>query len=150
MQNIDTLIAIRHLLTNAIMSLTEKQWLNIPTQFDNNIAWNVGHINVVQQSVIYRLSGFDGYTTKAQARQFLPETSPKDWSTTPDIALLKQQTSTFGDQLKQDFSEGKFTEFTPYTTLAGFHLTSLEEAISFNNFHEGLHIGTILALINFV
>ncbi len=153
MEAINTLIHIRKLLTGAVSDLTDAQWLAIPAGFDNNIAWNIGHINVVQQSLIYRLSGLRGHTTKEQAKLFLPGTSPGNWSAAPDLDLLRQQTATLGNQLKQDFAAGQFTADTPYTsytTSSGVHLTSFEQAVTFNNFHEGLHFGTILSIINFV
>ena len=52
--------------------------------------------------------------------------------------------------LKQDYEAGLLSGFRPYTTFTGITLETIEDALAFNNFHEGLHLGTILALRNFV
>jgi hypothetical protein len=51
------------------------------------------------------------------------------------------------DQLQQDYDQGVFKEYTSYTTSAGVTLENIEDGILFNLYHEGLHLGTILALL---
>ena len=48
---------IRNLLYNAVKDLSTNQFLKMPTGFDNNVAWNLGHILTVQQRIIYKRSG---------------------------------------------------------------------------------------------
>ena len=147
---IDMFRQTRQLLALGVQGLTAEQMLAIPAGFDNNIAWNLGHILTVQQSLIYRLSGLPTYTTAEQNRLYRPGTSPADWPAPPDleelIALIPLQVT----QLAQDYAEGKFTTYQEYTTSLGVRLQRVEDAIGFNTFHEGLHLGTILALRNFV
>lgn len=153
MNAINTLIQTRTLLHKAVANLSETEWLTVPDGFDNNIAWNVGHINVVQQSLIYRLSGLPTYTEKIHAKMYLPSTNPTMWTelgVQPDIPLLIEQTTTFAELLKQDYEAGKFVQFNPYTTGTGIQLSTVEDAIAFNNFHEGLHLGTILSIRNLI
>jgi hypothetical protein len=50
------------------------------------------------------------------------------------------------DRIKQDYQSGKFKEYKDYTTSMDIALNSIEDAISFNNMHEGMHLGYILAL----
>jgi len=40
-----------------------------------------------------------------------------------------------------------FTNYSDYETSFGLNLTSIEEAISFNNIHEGIHFGYLLAMV---
>jgi hypothetical protein len=47
---------------------------------------------------------------------------------------------------KEDYEKGIFKEFMQYTTSANVTLHSVEDAISFNLFHEGLHMGAIRAI----
>jgi len=48
--------------------------------------------------------------------------------------------------LEKDHAAGKFKSFQPYKTSAGVPLNDVEDAIAFNHFHEGIHLGYILAL----
>ena len=41
----------------------------------------------------------------------------------------------------------KYANFQTYTTVTGVYLGSVEEAMGFNNFHEGLHFGVMLSII---
>lgn len=139
----------RNLITAVTSTLTDDQLFMIPTGFDNNIAWNLGHIVAVQQSLTYRLAGLPTLTTREQNRMFRPGTSPADWAERPDPAELRRLLAESTEQLLADYPD-KFTSFQPYTTTTGFSLASIHEAVAFNDFHEGLHLGAILALRNLV
>ncbi len=47
---------------------------------------------------------------------------------------------------KVDFENGLFKEFNEYTTSVKVTLKNIQDAMAFNIYHEGLHLGTILAL----
>ena len=48
--------------------------------------------------------------------------------------------------MQQDYDNGLFTEYSEYTTSYNITLSSAEDAIAFNNVHEGLHFGYIMGL----
>ena len=50
------------------------------------------------------------------------------------------------DQAEADLRAGRFEQYRAYTTTPGVVLASVEDAVRFNLFHEGLHLGAILAL----
>lgn len=150
MDSINILIQDRHLIQQAVAGLSDRQMLTIPPGFDNNIAWNLGHIVVVQQLLHYRLCGLDMAVSDQQIAMFKTGTSPADWPIEPDIASLPALLSELPQKLLVDYQTGRFGDFTPFTTSTGIYLETLEEAIAFNNFHEGLHLGFILALRNIV
>ena len=50
------------------------------------------------------------------------------------------------DTLEEDYNEGIFETYTAYSTSVGVELDSIEKAIAFNNYHEGIHLGIILAI----
>ena len=50
------------------------------------------------------------------------------------------------DWLEEDFSNGIFKSFDEYPTSYNVTLNSTEDAINFNNVHEGLHLGYIMAM----
>ena len=50
------------------------------------------------------------------------------------------------EKTKEDYTAGKFITYNEYTTSTGFNLTSTKEAIEFNNYHEGLHLGFMMVI----
>ena len=49
-------------------------------------------------------------------------------------------------KLESDYSNTIFSNYNSYTTSYNITLSSIEEAIQFNNVHDGLHFGYIMAL----
>lgn len=122
----------------------------MPNGFDNNIAWNVGHLIVVQQLLCYQLSGVPMHISKDQVRMYKTGTSPADWTESPNIPQLQTQLIEMPKLFAEDLAANKFKKYRQYTTSTGITLTSLDDAVAFNHFHEGLHAGFILAIRNFL
>ncbi len=143
---------VRKSIHAAIEELSAEQLQAMPTGFDNNIAWNVGHLLVVQQRILYARCGLPVSVDEDMVPLYLPGTSPADWETEPDAealvaGLLPQQA-----QLEEDYGAGRFdeAEFEAFTTGSGMQIGSLDDAFSFNLYHESQHYGFMLALVNAV
>ena len=54
------------------------------------------------------------------------------------------------DTLQEDFEAGIFENYTEYPTSTGFVVSSIDNAIPFNNFHEGIHYGIIRSIKKFL
>ena len=52
--------------------------------------------------------------------------------------------------MQEDYGKGLFKGYTEYTTSANVTLSSVDDAIIFNVYHEGLHLGAILSLMKLV
>ena len=83
----------------------------------------------------------------------LVKTYRKDTKTvreaTPDeLTLVKSLLFSTIEKTKTDYENGVFKNYTPYTTSINETLNTIDEAISFNAFHEGIHLGYILAMKN--
>ena len=130
--------------------LSHDQLLHIPAGFNNNILWNLGHVAVTQQLLTYNLSGLSLNVSDEMLKNFRNGTSPSDWKTPPDVEEVKALCLSLVDKTMEDHEQGLFenaqeTKF-PYTTRLGGELAGLEDAVQFNNLHEGLHLGTVMAL----
>ncbi len=121
--------------------------LETPTGFRNNILWNVGHVVVTQQLLHYKLSGLPMMVDDATVEMFQKGSSPERWEELPDLARIKEQLTAFPEMLAEDYESGRFEKFRPYVTSAGIPLKSVDEAIKFNNFHEGIHLGYAMAML---
>ena len=123
---------------------------HIPPGFSNNVAWNLGHLIVVQQSLVYRLSGLEMKIPAPLYEVYKPGTRPGDALPDGDLEELRHLLLSTVETTLADYEAGAFSSFKPLTTSRGFHLESLDEALAFNNFHEGLHTGTIMDLVKFL
>ena len=123
---------------------------HIPEDFRNNIWWNISHILVVQQLLCYRLSGLPLNVSDALVEAYSKGTFPEDLPNPEqreEVARLLVDTV---GRLEQDYNNGIFKDYTTYKTSAGFTLSSIDEALQFNLYHEGLHLGTVLSLLKIV
>lgn len=120
--------------------------LEIPPPFANNLLWNYGHIIVVQQLFHYARAGLELHIPASLVAQCRPGTSPADWQDPPDVSMLHELALALPEQLEQDLAANLFTTYDPYTTRTGLTLSTIEDAIVFNVFHEGLHVGIMSAM----
>lgn len=121
-----------------------------PEGFSNNLIWNIGHIVVAQQALVYKLSGLDWYITDELFNKYKPGTKPSGVVTQVEVLELKELLSAVIPKTEEDFEKGRFINFTERMTRTGFHLASLEDAIEFNNYHEALHLGCMMGIRKFV
>ncbi|WBX76509.1 DinB family protein [Tenacibaculum ovolyticum] len=140
----------RELILKKIENLSIEQLHLIPDGFKNNIAWNVAHLVVTQQLLHYKLSGLNCLASDELIEGYKKGTLPTDIFSEEEFEEVKELLIGLPDTLKEDYEAGIFTEFTTYETSLGFVLDSVETAIAFNNLHEGIHLGTIMALTKLV
>lgn len=122
----------------------------IPDGFSNNIIWNIGHIVVIQQVLIYRLSGLPMYISKDLYNTYKKGSFPTGTTTKEEVNELKDLLFSLVDKTQKDYLSNRFNIFNPYQTQTGFKLSSLDESIIFNNYHEGLHLGIVMSISKFI
>ena len=148
---ISVLKKTRELVLKRITNLSHEQLLKISEGFNNNILWNVTHLVVTQQLLHYKLSGLDclipDETIEAYRKGTTPPSEPMSEE---EFEEIKELLAGLPDTLEEDFNEGIFKTYTEYTTSTGFVINNIEEAINFNNMHEGVHLGVIMALTKLV
>jgi len=143
---------VRSSIHAAIGELSAKQLQAVPDGFDNNIAWNVGHLLVVQPRILYARCGLPVSVDEEMVPLYLPGTSPADWESEPDAEALVAGLLPQQEQLEEDYGAGRFddVEFEAFTTGSGMQIGSLEDAFTFNLYHESQHYGFVQALVNAV
>jgi hypothetical protein len=140
----------RTLFLNTIDSYSLEQLNTIPSGFSNNLAWNLGHIIVSQQGLVYRLSGLQPFVSDEMTNLYKNGSKPTCSTSQQEIEELKGLLFSLIAQTKTDFAQGKFTNYKEFTTSTGFHLASIEDALHFNNYHEALHLGFIMNIRKFI
>ncbi len=143
----DILRATRNNILKDIEGLSLEQWNVIPTGFHNNIVWNIAHLVATQQLLVYGLSGTSFVVGQDLIDAYRKGTKPEQPATQDQVEVYKKLFLTTIDHTEQDYDNGIFgTQFKTYTTSYNITLTTLENAIEFNNVHEGVHYGIIRAL----
>jgi hypothetical protein len=129
---------------------TLDQLNKVPDGFKNNLIWNIGHIVVAQQALIYKASDLHGYVSKELFELYKPGTKPTRQILEAEVHELKSLLTSLLQQTESDLSDGKFIKFNERMTGTGFYLSSLKDAFEFNNYHEGLHLGYMMCIQKFV
>ncbi len=138
----------RQLLHNLMEKLSLEQLTTIPEGYNNNILWNIGHTIATQQLLVYGLSGEEIQVPKHIIDLYKKGTKPEKPATLEEINEIKSLLFSTITQLEKDYDNGIFTTFKTYTlSTSGGTLHKVEDAIAFNNFHEGLHLGYAMALM---
>ena len=145
-----TSIAIEYLLQirkNTIVQL-EKHSASvtiIPEGYNNSLIWNAAHNMVTLQLLAYKLSGLEMHLSDDLVNMYRKGTKASTQDNM-DINELKKLLISTAMQLKTDYENGIFKSYSPYETSFGITLSSIEEVISFNNLHEGLHLGYMMSM----
>ena len=126
--------------------LDEAQLLTVPDGLSNNIVWNLGHVLLYESIFLYAQSGVTQPVPESYSELFKAGTSPAEWDAPPDVAEVVERYKTQVDQTASDFETGKFNDFKTMKISDQLTLGSLEEAIAFHCFHEGVHLGRMGAL----
>lgn len=144
----DTISQIRQVRTNVltmISALSLEQLNKVPAGFKNNIAWNVGHLVATVQGVCYGRSGLPMNVSQEYFDMYKPESKPERDITQEELEYIKQMMFATLDTLESDYEKKIFGGFTPFKTRTGVQLNSIEDAITFMLFHEGIHTGVIMS-----
>ncbi len=127
------------------MNTSKADLLEIPYGYNNNIYWNIAHCMATQQLLHYYLSDnpfrIDEYWIENYKKGTLPKLKVSD-EEIEDLKFLLSETSKV---LVRDYDHDLFEDYTSYTTSFGLDLKNIENAITFNNIHEGLHLGYAMA-----
>jgi hypothetical protein len=118
----------------------------VPHGFNNNILWNLGHLVAAQQSICYTKGGLRATVPDDLIAEFKPGTRPDRFFENDKEDLVKELLMTSVDLLLDNYREHYFDGFVPWTNRYGTMLQDIDQAITYLQFHEGLHVGVIMSI----
>ncbi|MHA6250460.1 DinB family protein [Oceanobacillus sp. CAU 1775] len=137
---------IRNRTIAMLDATSEELATEIPQGFRNNLLWNFGHIVVIQEHIISGYLGNEVTLPVGYNELFNRGTSPNDWGNkeVPTLSEIKDELEKQYDRMVKICTgkiemEGK----NPIKFGEEFHFNTLGEGISFANFHEAVHQGSI-------
>jgi len=136
----------RALYAKILENYTLDQLNKIPDGWNNYLIWHVGHIIVSQQMLVYRGGGVPLQKKEGMAQLYMRGTKPERDATQAEVEEMKSLLFSTIQKTEEDFRNGIFTTYNTRKSLLGFALDTIEDAIAFNNYHEGIHLGMVLRL----
>lgn len=118
----------------------------IPAGFNNNLIWNVGHCLATHQLLCYGLGGQSPKLPADFIARYRRGTFPDGQANGAEWSFIRERLLSSVDTFEEDLRRLDFSNFKKYETSYGTTLTNVGQALSFNNVHEGMHFGTVLAL----
>jgi hypothetical protein len=136
----------REIFLELVNSLSIDQLNKIPEGFNNNIAWNFGHIVVSTQSLCYVRPEIKPGIDIPFKIKYQKGSKPESFIAQEEIDILKQQLLSSIDTIEQDVKQGIFNNVKPYSTATyGYEMHTIEEILTCTLAHDSLHYGYALA-----
>jgi len=146
MKQIEILKKTRKYILELINDLSIEELNEIPAGFNNNIIWNLGHMLASQQGVCYKRAGLNLVIEEKYFLDYKPETKPGHFIDAEQANEIKNLFLPAIDKLEEDYNNNVFANYPPWTNRYGVEHKNIEDTINFLLFHEGLHLGYIMAL----
>lgn len=143
--HIDNICHTRQFMLDIISALDNSMLNKIPDGFNNNIIWNVAHLISSQYGICYLRSNNEIPDLEI-FHSFKVGSKPERIISDEEIEYIKSLLFTSLDVLKADFTSGKLDNYAPWTTRYGVEIKNIQDGIAFLPYHEGLHLGYIMAL----
>jgi hypothetical protein len=140
----------RKVLSQFIENFSLDQLNKIPDGFNNNLIWNIAHIVVTQQRLVYKFSGLPMRISDEIFEKYKGGTKPNGAVSQAEVEEIKSLLFETIDQTEADYNSGIFKNYQEYTTSIGLTIASIEDAFSFNNYHEALHTGVMMSIRKFI
>lgn len=142
----ETVLFNRKTMVSLLDNLTEEQVNFIPENFNNSILWNIGHVLVTEQLLVYKLSGLPVKIDENLVPLFAKGTKPEIKGSAEQIEMVKNLLEGTVLKSRQDYKDKLFKKYQNYTTSTGIVLNNVDDALLFNCFHEGIHLGVLRSL----
>ena len=136
----------REIYAKILDGFTLEQLNKIPEGWSNNLMWHVGHIVVSQQALVYKGSGLPAQVSDELFAMYTRGTKPERDVTQDEVHEMKSLLFSTIQKTEEDYRNGIFTTYNARKSEMGFDLSDTEDAIAFNNQHEGMHLGMVLRL----
>ena len=143
---IDNVKQVRAHAIESIGGLSTAQLNEVPEGFNNNIIWNLAHLVAAQQGICYLRAGLETVVDKEFYLSYTGGTKPDGIVSEEEINHIKTLLISTLDQFKIDYHNQIFDNYKGWTTRYGVGLNNIDDATMFLPFHEGLHLGYIMAL----
>ena len=150
MEELDFLVQTRNNALELTKDISLEQLNKVPLGFNNNIIWNLGHMLVTQQLLCYSLSYKEVAIDQELVTKYRKGTRPSSDISAKEVDYIRDHLVTSVIRFRHEIKQGYFETYKNYKTSFGVTLSSLNDAITFNNIHEAMHFGVVLSQMKLV
>ena len=132
-----------------IEALSTEQLNAIPKGHNNNIIWNLGHVIASAQMIFYKRAGLPLTIEEKYITPFLPNSRPDGFIATAEVEYLKLLALSTIEDMETDYNTKDFSHYIKSENIErvyGIELLTIDNALDFLLYHEGYHIGKIIAI----
>jgi hypothetical protein len=137
---LDFITHARNSLIETLDGLTLEQINRVPPGFNNNLAWQLGHVIAVDQRYIYEKGGLSISVEEALLDAYGNGTKPEKDITQEELDALKAKARATIEKLKADCAGNHFDNYASHS-MGNFKFNTIDDALPLLLFHEGLHLG---------
>jgi len=147
-ESIDIMRGARKFLINLIDGISIEKLNEIPAGFNNNLAWNIGHVIANQQILCYRNAGVKPVIEEEIIDKYKTGTRPDGFIEEKEFKVLIQYLLETIDKFEKDSATNMFENYKAFDlkSYPGVRLKNIGDAAKFVTFHDGLHVGYSMAL----
>jgi hypothetical protein len=149
-QTFDITRTSRNLAAQFLENYTLEQLNKIPEGFSNNLIWNIGHSIVVQQMLVYNLSGLPMVISDEMVEKYKRGTKPEHFVSQSEADEMKLLLFETLNHIEADYNNKIFKNYQEFTSMSGYKMQKVEDALCFNYFHEALHLGIMMSIRKFI
>ncbi|GAB3008804.1 hypothetical protein GCM10027051_06670 [Niabella terrae] len=142
---LDNIDSIRKKVITIVRSLSPEALNTIPEGFNNNIAWNFGHIVVSGYSLVFKATGADPDFSIPYVELFRKGSKPGEPVSAAQVEALIELSDRFTTTVKKALTqEESFRDITAYTTgTFGVSVTTINDMLVTVAMHDTCHWQTI-------
>ncbi len=142
----ETAIFNRKTLVHFLNELSYEELIKIPENFNNSIFWNIAHVLVTQQLIVYKLSHLPINIDVNLVEKYTKGSKATTQVSREEIEYVKNNLVSTVLKTQEDYNNGVFKEYTKYDTSVNISLNNIDDSLLFMAFHDGIHLGVILSL----
>ncbi|MDP2413720.1 DinB family protein [Daejeonella sp.] len=141
---IDLIRKTRFKALEIINGLSIPELNKIPEGFNNNIIWHLGHLIAAQEGIFYLRGKLELNVEQEFFNSFKNGSRPDREILAEELENIKSLLFSSLDQFESDLGKNVFHNYPAWTTSMGIEINSIEDALNFLPFHEGLHLSYIM------
>ncbi|UQD55455.1 DinB family protein [Flavobacterium sp. K5-23] len=140
----------RDTLTQFLNGYSLEQLNKIPEGYSNNLIWNIGHTVVVQQMLVYKLSGLPMMIPDEMVSKYKKGSKPEQDFSQEEVDEIRSFLHETINKSEMDFENQAFNNYIEFTVMTGYTIKNATDALHFNNYHEAVHLGIMMGIRKFI